>query len=86
MFVDIDCMQFNWLIVICILVGEDGKLKGKLVFPYFLVSIVVLDKQKLKLDVGYFLVCFVGAVGGRPDLLSNSTPPPSEPLSVSIEK
>jgi len=29
---------------------------------------------------------FAGAVGGRPDLLSNSTPPPSEPPSVSIEK
>ena len=27
-----------------------------------------------------------GAVGGRPDLLSNSTPPPSDPPSVSIDK
>jgi len=27
-----------------------------------------------------------GAVGGRPDLLSNSTPPPSDPPSVSTDK
>jgi len=31
-------------------------------------------------------VTLLGAVGGRPDLLSNSTPPPSELPSVSIEK
>ena len=45
---------------------------------------------KLKLKVVLTLMrrisVFVGAVGGRPDLLSNSTPPSSEPPSVSVEK
>jgi len=33
-----------------------------------------------------YVVDVIGAVGGRPDLLSNSTPPPSELPSVNIEK